>query len=111
MLYFKNNQVKEKLLAFMDEPIEQSNIYSIMTAAEKAGISFGYLQNNPEGEIQLALNQDYVYINAMGEIETGIGKYAKFLDLNSSVTDLETTMCRDITDILNRDVDVLQLGN
>ena len=51
MLYYKDNEVKEKLLAFMDEPIENSDIYTIMTAAEKAGITFGFLQNSREGEI------------------------------------------------------------
>ena len=46
----------------------------------------------------------------MGELEEARGRFEKFLELNSSVTELEKMLCDYIHTILNRELDIVCLG-
>jgi hypothetical protein len=109
MIYYKNDKIKSKFLSMCDEK-DLKNPLKIRDILKNSNISFGRINMNKDGGTEIALNQDYVFIDDMGEIQIGKGKYTKFLDLESGVTELEDVMSKDIRRIIQKNLDILYLG-
>lgn len=107
MIYFKNSDIKNKFFSTFNGEL---NIQNITENAERNNLSFGYLETNNNGEIRIAIGKDYAYIDDMGELQEANGCFKKYLDYNSSVTELENKLCDFIDVITNHALDIVCLG-
>jgi len=111
MFYLKNGDIiRNQLEEALNSTLEESDINDVLKLAEQFGLSVGMLKSNSNGEIELGLGNDWVHIDDMGEVEAATGKYTKFLDIESSATELERVLVVDINKILEGNLDVLKLG-
>lgn len=107
MIYFKNDSIKHLVENQINIPITIDNLKTI---ANENNLSLAYL-SGCDNNIYVLMNQDIAEIDSFGELIYAKGKFAQFLDLNSSVTDFENNLKQIIDHIMNDQFDILCLGN
>lgn len=107
MIYFKSDSIKHLVENQINTP---TTISKLKTIADENDLSLAYFSVNENG-IYFLMNQDIAEIDNFGELIYANGRFAQFLDLNSSVTDFENNLKQTIDHIMNDQFDILCLGN
>lgn len=111
MFYFKSKKIKKMFLKALSCPLNMCGLEHSMEAALEADLSFGMLHHKKDHSMFIALYDRYAFFDFLGEIVEAGGYYAKFMDFDSSVAELERLLYEDIFEIINGNLDVLYLGD
>ena len=111
MVYAKNQETKDRIIAGILKKGKDVTPETLMEEALLQNISYGYIRHGSDDSLHLILNGDLIYLDEEAEPIKTAGKYKKFEDPLSGVTELENEMDNDTEMILAGNLDLICLGS